>query len=219
MAALRGATQLNSRIGDQRYHSPMPDTPSPGFPPVPGQPGLPIPPTAPVSWHPTRALRRPSRWPMLIAIASLCGTVVAVGIALAAWLRPGPENRPPPAPHAPVFTDEQIAGAKSTMCAAYATVHGAVGVNTSRNEGNDPTSTLAVLANARLAIYGGGGYLFTKLAEEPATPPSLASAIRTLANAYQDVAIGYMADLQKTDLDASLRAADNATISIEQQCK
>ncbi|WP_375487204.1 hypothetical protein [uncultured Mycobacterium sp.] len=166
-------------------------------------------------------LRKPTRRPILIALASLAVALVAIGIAVAAWLRPIPAipgNPPTSMPGAPAFTEEQIAAAKNTICAAYRTVHRAVGVNTSRNEGDDPT-TLAVLANARLAIYGGGGYLFTKLAEEPATPPGLASAIRMLANAYQDIAIGYMADMQKTDLDASLRAADDATITIEQQCK
>jgi len=156
---------------------------------------------------------------MLIALASLVVALVAVAITVAASLRPIPDNRSPSTPRAPAFTDEQIAAAKSKICAAYDAVHHAVGVNTSRNEGNDPTTTLAVLANARLAIYSGGGYLFTKLAEEPATPTDLATAIRTLANAYQDVAIGYMADKQKTDLEASLRAADDATMTIERQCK
>jgi hypothetical protein len=171
---------------------------------------------------PPVGLRKPTRWPILIAPTSLAVALVAIGIAIAAWLRPIPAipgNRSASMPEAPAFTEQQIAAAKSAICGAYNTVHRAVGVNTSRNEGDDRTTTLAVLANARLAIYAGGGYLFTKLAEEPATPPGLASAIRMLANAYQDVAIGYMADMQKTDLDASLRAADNATITIEQQCK
>jgi hypothetical protein len=45
-------------------------------------------------------------------------TLIAVGAAVAAWLRPIPEVKPA-SPSAPTFNDRQVADAKSKVCAAY----------------------------------------------------------------------------------------------------
>jgi hypothetical protein len=51
--------------------------------------------------------------------------------------------------------------------------------------------TLALIGVA-VALDAGSRYLLTKLAEEPATPPDLASAVRNEADAEQAALIEYM---------------------------
>lgn len=100
-------------------------------------------------------------------------------------------------------------------------VHKAVVINTGRDGGGDPTATLAVAANARLSLAAGGQSLLSVLGREAATPAVLADAVRTLANDFQELAIGYMADAKNTDpaQEALLREGDTATLTIEQLCK
>jgi hypothetical protein len=50
-----------------------------------------------------------------------------------------------------------------------------------------------VLANARLALIGGGAYLRDRLAAEPAAPADLAKAVDSLANTIEQLGVNYMA--------------------------
>jgi hypothetical protein len=61
----------------------------------------------------------------------------------------------------------------------------------------------------------------TKLAEEQAALPELATAIRNLANAYEELAISYLDGLTNSDaeLQPVLQAADDASATIERLCK
>jgi hypothetical protein len=70
-------------------------------------------------------------------------------------------------------------------------------------------------------LDAGSRYLITKLSEEQAVSPDLATAIRNLANAYQELAISYLDGLTNSDteLQPPLRAADDASAAIEQLCK
>ena len=52
-------------------------------------------------------------------------TLVAVGAAVAAWLRPIPHNTSA-TPPAPTYSEQQVADAKSKVCAAYEKVQNAV---------------------------------------------------------------------------------------------
>lgn len=151
--------------------------------------------------------------------AALAIALVAVAVAIGAWFRPIPAATPTPA--ATTFTDQQIADAKSRVCEEFNMVHKAVVINTGRDGGGDPTATLAVAANARLSLAAGGQSLLSVLGREAATPAVLADAVRTLANDFQELAIGYMADAKNTDpaQEALLREGDTATLTIEQLCK
>jgi hypothetical protein len=111
-------------------------------------------------------------------------TLVSVGAAVGAWLRPTPHETPA-APAAPTYTEQQIADAKSNVCKAYAKIHHAVDVNAPRNGGSDPTSQLAVTTNMRQIYVVGSAYLLTTLDDEPAAPSDLAAATRKLAKLLQ----------------------------------
>lgn len=147
-------------------------------------------------------------WPVL--------TLLAIGTAIATWFRPVPHETPPATP---TYSDAQVATARDHVCATYDKVHHAVLVNTGRTGGDDPTAVLARAANARIALFDGGVYLSTQLAEEPATPPDLTKAVRALVTAYQQLAIDYLADADDSDKKASGAAITQAGETVYGMCK
>jgi hypothetical protein len=142
-------------------------------------------------------------------------TLVAVGAAVAAWLRPMPEANSATPPVA-TFSAKQVADAKSELCAAYAKIHRAVDVNAPRKGGDDPTAQLVVAVNMRQIYVVGSAYLLTTLADEPATPSDLAEAAGKVARLFQGLTLDGLAS------DASTQGYDavNETgITIENLCK
>lgn len=120
---------------------------------------------------------------------------------------------------APTYSREQIADAKVTVCAAYTKVRQGVLLNTGRNIGDDPASLYAVAANARMALFDGGEYLLGKLHETPATAADLAAAARSLVDAYQQLAIDYLAEVPDEEEQSSTDAVDAATAKIADLCQ
>lgn len=160
--------------------------------------------------------KRGLRWQAFALVVAM----VAIGaIAVGAWLRPLPDSKSHSASPVQKYTDQQVAEAKQTVCAAYEKVHHAVIVNTGRAGGNDPTSVLGLAANARIALYDGGGYLLTTLAKEPATPADLAEATRALADSYQQLAIDYMAEAPQSEIQSALHTADGPNATVYKLCK
>jgi hypothetical protein len=151
-------------------------------------------------------------------LAFLAAVALVSGVAIGAWFRPLPDNKAP-APPAPTYTDHQIADAKASVCAAFGKVHQAVSENTGRSGGDDPTAILAVAANARIALYDGGDYLLTELAEQPATPPDLAKAVRSLASVLQELAIDYLAAVPDPEQESSHKAVETANATVYGMCK
>lgn len=158
------------------------------------------------------ALRQPTRWP---AFVMLVMTLIAVAAAVAAWLRPMPDTTAS-TPPTPTFSDQQVADAKSKVCAAYEKIHHANFVNSSRSGGDDPTAQLAVALNQRQIYEAGSAYLLTTLDNEPATPPDLAAATRKLANVFQVLTLDNLAS------DPSVlqqNAANETALTIQGLCK
>ncbi|WP_428342466.1 hypothetical protein [Mycobacterium sp.] len=142
-------------------------------------------------------------------------TLVAVGAAVAAWLRPV-QDRDAVAPLTPTFSSQQVFDAQSRVCAAYAKIHHAVDTNASRTGGNDPTAQLAVAVNMRQVYVVGSAHLFTALADEPATATDLAAATRKIAGMFQDLALEGLAS---DDTAPTLAAINQTGAMIERQCK
>src|SRR6185437_15040833 len=159
--------------------------------------------------RPTLSRWRSSRWPMFAALAI---AVFAAAVGIASWFRPAPQNA------SPAFTDQQTTQAKSNICSAYTAVHRGVVRNTHLTDANpnDPAGQLAIAANARLALLGGGGYLRDRLAAQPATPAELAQAVNSMANTIEQLGVGYLEaatnivlDPLRHDLDSQVRQIDN----------
>lgn len=169
--------------------------------------------------------RRPLPTRLIVALVGAGVLVggVAGGVA-GALLRPGSGGHAEPTAGAaeqaaaPTYTDEQVAEARANVCAAYGKVHQAVLINTGRN-GDDPASIFAIAANARIALYDGGGYLLTKLEQAPATPTDLADGVRALAAAYQQLAIDYLAEVPDEEQQAALQAVDATNAPVFGMCQ
>jgi len=176
---------------------------------------VPPPQPAPPAWAaaPLSAGSRPSRG---LAIVSLVIAFVAIGVAIGAWFRPLPKNEPPPAP---TYSSQEVADAKSKVCAAYVTVHHAVLANTGRSGENDPTTILALAANARIALFDGGEYLLKILGREPSTAADLAAAVRALADSYQQLALDYLAEATDANIDASRQAIETNGSAVREICQ
>lgn len=142
--------------------------------------------------------------------------LVTLGVAIVGWFRPVPAK--PPAAATPRYSSQQVADAKTRVCAAYEKVHHAVGLTSSRSS-DDPTLHLAIATSGRQALDVGGNYLSTMLGQEPATPPDLAAAIRKLANTFQELTVDYLAEVSDSELDPLLRTSDQVSSTIESLCK
>jgi len=165
-----------------------------------------------MSWPPAPPppMGRPARWPMFVMLVI---TLVAVGAAVAAWLRPIPQA--PAAPPKPTYSAQQVADAKSKVCAAYRKIHHAVDMNASRSGGDDPTAQLVVKVNMRQIYVVGSAYLFTTLADEPATPPDLAAATSKLAHLMQDLVLAGLSSDPATPYDA----VNETSVTVEGLCR
>jgi hypothetical protein len=160
---------------------------------------------------PTQSRSRSSRWPMFAALAI---AVFAAAVAITAWFRAAPENA------SPTFTSQQTAQAKTNVCSAYTAVHQGVVRNTHLTDANlnDPAGQLAIAANARLALLGGGGYLRERVAAQPGTPADLAQAVNSMANTIEQLGIGYLEGAGNIVLDPLRQDLNSQVTQINNLC-
>jgi len=181
-------------------------------PPPPSAPPA-VPPWPPGG--PTASTRRSSS----PEFAALLVALVALGVAIGSWFRPAPDNRSTPAPPIVTYSAQQVADGKASVCAAYQQVRRALDVAGARNGGSDPTASLAVATASRQALDVGSRYLLTKLAQEPATNPDLATAVRKLVDLYQQITVSYLADANDSEINPLRQAAEQPTATIAGLCK
>jgi hypothetical protein len=145
--------------------------------------------------------------------AALAVAVIAVAVAIAAWFRP---------PHSasPTFTGQQTADAKTNLCSAYTTVHQSVVLNTHQENPvrNDPIGQLAVAANARLALVGGGAFLRERIAAEPAAATDLKNAVTSMATTIEQLGTNYLAGASNVVQDPLRRDLNSEINQLNQLC-
>src|SRR6202011_4569125 len=119
-------------------------------------------------------------------------------------------------PAAPTYTDQQVANDKANVCAAFDKVQHATDLAHSHVGSSDYTTQLAASALTNVALDAGSRYLLTKLAQEPATPADLATAVRKEANAEQEALIGYLNGLPSSDpqMQPAVNASEEATATV-----
>jgi hypothetical protein len=178
------------------------------LPPHPTGPPVPPPP-----WPPAVPSANRRQWPMFAFL--LVALLVTLGVAIVGWFRP----LPPKPPATPTYNAQQIADAKTKVCADYQKVHSAIKASSSRDKGTDPTSQLVFAINGQQAILTGSEYLRTTLSQQPATPNELANAIKKLTDIFQELAVDYQNGMTETEMEPTLRAGDDVTGSIEGLCK
>jgi hypothetical protein len=143
------------------------------------------------------------------------GLLVTLAVAIVGWFRP----LPPKPPAAPSYSAQQVADAKAKVCAEYQKVHNAIKASTGRDMGSDPTSQQVYGLTGRQALLAGSAYLRTVLSSEPATPDGIATAIRKLTGLFQELTIDYMNSMPDSDMEPTIHAADETTLTIENLCK
>jgi O-methyltransferase involved in polyketide biosynthesis len=75
-----------------------------------------------------------------------------------------------------------------------------------------------LVANARLALLGGGAYLRERLDAEPATPADLAKALKAMARTIDQLGINYLAGATSTAQDPLRSDLDKEVTAINKLC-
>ena len=154
--------------------------------------------------------RSPSRvLPILGAVLGTLGLIVGV----AAWFRAAPPN----VGEGPVYSEQQVADAKTAVCDAYA--KGLQALQVAGAKKPDPTDWLPVAVNTRLAETAIGNFLINILDANPAVPPELRELTRQLALAYQSMALTQLADGQINDYKSDKDSIENLAPKIDQICQ
>jgi hypothetical protein len=162
--------------------------------------------------------RQPARWPVF---AMLVITLIAVGAAVAAWLRPLPEAKTPSTPLVPTFTDQQVADAKAQVCDAYRLADKAVVINTHRTNPvpGDEIGSLATGVSSDFSLYASGDYLVDTARDEPATPSELAKAIDSFGKTLKEIAMNDLAGEPGAVRDPLRRTVDAESATIKGLCQ
>ena len=117
-------------------------------------------------------------------------SLIAAGLAAWALVKA-------PASHNASYVPGGDADPKGTVCNAFQKVVTAVSLQTHTDVGPEPVQKLAVAANARLALLGGGQYLLSRI---PAgAPKDLAEAVREFASNLEEIGMNYLAGVPDSD--------------------
>lgn len=150
----------------------------------------------------------------IVSVAALVVALVAAGLAVWALMKEPPKGE--------VFTGTASDDPKGSICESFNVIRNGVQINTNLAPPGGPedvTGSMAVAANARLALYDGGQYLLARL--QPDTPPELADAVRKFANNLMDIGARSTAGIPNSDPSqaARLKEADEANAKITELCK
>lgn len=118
-------------------------------------------------------------------------------------------------------SEQQSGDAKTNLCSAYAVVHQEVISNThlANPGGGDPSGQLAVAANARLALLGGGAYLRDRLAANPRSPADLGQALSSLATTIEQLGVNYLAGVPNTVQDPLRHDLNSEITQLNKLCE
>ncbi|MGV0835990.1 hypothetical protein [Mycolicibacterium thermoresistibile] len=152
----------------------------------------------------------------VISIVALMVAVAALGAGVWALLRDTDS------PSQPSYTDEQRTDAKTAACEAFDTVRRGVSINSNRaapGGEQDIVGQLAVAANARMSLLGGGQYLLAVL--DPATPEELHDQLQEFAVLLMDIGAASTAGQPTTEPAQAdrMRRADEMSQTIVESCR
>jgi hypothetical protein len=170
----------------------------------------------PVSHAKDSSAPRASRLSRWAAPAALLLSVIAIAGGAVGWFYPHKS-----ASSAATYTDQQSKDAKKHMCETFVLVDRAV-VRNSRLKNppeGGPIGALSVATSARLAFYGGGGFLRDRVSLEPATPSDLAQLMSAMGSTLEELAVGYLAGAPDFTQDALRQNLDEKIKAIVEKCK
>ena len=150
------------------------------------------------------------------AAASHWGVYAAIAIAVVAAVLAGLAYFHPAHNGAPAVA-QQSGDAKANLCTAYAAAHKAVVINTHLQSPN-PDLQLAIAANARLALIGGGTYLRDRLDANTGAPDDLKNAANSFSNTVQQLGINYLTDETPNAQNAVRKDLDSQIAQLDKLC-
>lgn len=139
-----------------------------------------------------------------IAYAALAIALIAVVVAVAAWLHPTHETKS--------FSSQQTSQAKNDVCLAALAVNKAAFARKPVPNPGDPAAQAGEAANSRLALLGGGAYLRDTVEARPATPADLATAANSMGQIVQQMGINNIAETATPASMKSLQQSLNNTM-------
>ncbi|MEB3030255.1 hypothetical protein [[Mycobacterium] nativiensis] len=118
------------------------------------------------------------------------------------------------------YSEQQVADAKSDVCAAALVARQAVAKNMHliNPDPENPIGQLAVAANARLSLTGGAAYLRGRLADSPAAPQDVADAARAMAGALEHLNVSYLVGQPNSEHEQLGRDLDSRIADMGQVC-
>ncbi len=146
--------------------------------------------------------------PAWLVYAALAIAVIAAVLAALAYFHPA---------HKEAAIAQQSGDAKANVCSAYKAAHKSVVINTHMQSPN-PDVQLAIAANARLALIGGGAYLRDRLDANTAAPVDLANAANSFASTIQQLGINYMTDAGAAVQDPLRHELDSQISQLDRLC-
>ncbi|MGW0157693.1 hypothetical protein ACWDUN_00070 [Mycobacterium sp. NPDC003323] len=166
-----------------------------------------------------------SRSPAVIAVTAMLLAIATLGASAYMWRNPVNAGMATPAadePAAESFSQEDRDQAEAKVCDAFALV--SVGVANSsalqqpQQGQGDFGAAIAVAANARLALLGGGQLLLNRV--DPATPDELAEAARNFGNTLMDIGAAAIAEIPTNDPAQTqrLQDADAENTKLDELC-
>lgn len=145
------------------------------------------------------------RW---LTYAALALALIAVVLAALAYFLPA---------HKGASVAQQGGDAKANVCAAYTSTKKAVIINT-HLQAQNPDVQLAVAANARLALIGGGAYLRDRLAANTAAPADLTNAANSLATTIEQLGVNYLTEASNDVQNPLRETLNNEITQIDKLC-
>lgn len=167
----------------------------------------------PPTWPPT-----PPKQSRVPVIASLVIAVVAVAVAVGAWVRPAGANiQSPPEPANSAYNQAEIDDAKGQICDARDLVTRATQRAGSQTS-DDPTVSFIIAVNVRLGAAVSADYISRVAAENPAAPQEIVDAVQDLATAYQETTLLHLSEATDEELDVVYERLDTAGSTVNEIC-
>ena len=155
--------------------------------------------------------QRSSRLPIIIALVL---SLLALGLAAAAWFRPVREAEAA----APQYSEQQVADAKKNLCDAYANSYKAV-----KAAGNvtseDPNLRYMFALNTRLALNTAADHLLSEVDKNQAAPSRLLVVTTTLAYTYHEFLLSVFAEDSTEGREPISDKMDTLEASIKRECE
>jgi hypothetical protein len=156
----------------------------------------------------------PSRVPMVLAFV---GIVIAIGVGVGGWFLSSAETAAS-AEDTRHYSAQQVADAKTAMCAAYAKAATSVAGAASRNS-DDPDLKFSYVVNSRLAFHVANDYFRQQLENYPATSPALTTAFQNLISAYDEFLLAQLGDSPQKEIDSASNMTKEADKAVNGACK